>query len=97
MAFILAIEHAGMSITTDPIRSKLMDMESEHNDLNNALNCSGDKYKKICKSMFGIYCRGTQNLTPVNDRISTVRSQQPIVGASYKNCKVSRIMVFGTL
>lgn len=48
----MAIEHSGMSITTDAIKSKLLDMEPEHKEVDGAF-AAFQKYqhKKNGKSM----------------------------------------------
>lgn len=54
MPMIMAIEHSGMIITTDAIKGKLMDMEPEDSDVNNAFASFKNKsihYSKKVKSM----------------------------------------------
>lgn len=52
MPMIMAIEHSGMCISTDAIKSKLIDMEPENTDnTSNALACFRYQHKKTNKSM----------------------------------------------
>ncbi|CAH2109079.1 unnamed protein product [Euphydryas editha] len=48
----MAIEHSGMIITTDAIKGKLMDMEPEKSDVNNAFACfrKNQRHSKNVKS-----------------------------------------------
>lgn len=50
MPMIMAIEHAGMCITTDAIKAKLMDMEPENSDVNNALACFRKQHSQHSKN-----------------------------------------------
>lgn len=72
MPMIMAIEHSGMTITTDAIKAKLMDMEPEIDDaVPNALACFRYQQKKNNnnKSMVGKdNATSAQKSTPVKDK-----------------------------
>lgn len=84
---IMAIEHSGMSITTDAIKSKLLDMEPEEKETNNALaSFQQYQYKKSDKYMSkGNAKHGVQVSKSNVNQITCYRCKQ--IGHYRNQCK----------
>lgn len=83
MPMIMAIEHSGIIITSDAIKGKLMDMEPEESDVNNAFACFRKNHMK--RSMNGKCTQSMANKDGGKGEVSTSVKGKPNVKCY--NCK----------
>lgn len=85
MPMIMAIENSGVVITTDAIKGKLMDMDPEVSDVNNAFACF--RKNQHSNSNYRMNGKNTQSMVKKDDGKSQMSSAKGNPNVKCYNCK----------